>query len=93
MERLRSLIGKRENRLDFIRDMVSLLLSREDVYSNEALFRDAVEEVYSLLKVELRSGNFEVLDAYETAVVLRAVVFKENLDVRALLMRLLDQLG
>ncbi|WP_297479834.1 hypothetical protein [Thermococcus sp.] len=93
MERLRSLIGKRENRLDFIRDMVSLLLSREDVYSNEALFKDAVGEVYSLLKAELRSGNFEVLDAYETAVVLRAVVFKENLDVRALLMRLLDQLG
>jgi len=93
MERLRSLVGKRENRLDFLRDLVSLLLSREELYSNEALFKDAVEEAYSVLKSEVRSGNFDLLDAYETAVVLRAVVFKENLDVPSMLRKLLDELG
>ncbi|WP_456423644.1 hypothetical protein [Thermococcus sp.] len=93
MERLRSLVGKRENKLDFLRDLVSLLLSREELYSNEALFKDAVEEVYSVLKAEVRSGNFDLLDAYETAVVLRAVVFKENLDVPPMLRKLLDELG
>jgi len=93
MERLRSLMGRRERGLDFLRDLVSLLLSREDVYSNEALFKDAIEEVYSVLKAEVRSGNFDLLDAYETAVVLRAVTFNENLEVGALLRRLLSELG
>jgi predicted kinase len=93
MERFRSLIGRQENRLDFLSDLVSLILSREELYSNEIIFKDAVEEVYSILKSEVRSGNFELLDAYETAVVLRAVVFKENLDVPAILRKLLDELG
>ncbi|WP_297513066.1 hypothetical protein [Thermococcus sp.] len=93
MERLRSLVGRRENRLDFLRDLVSLLLSREELYSNDALFRDTIEEVYSILKSEIRAGKFELLNAYETAVVLRAVAFKENLDVQTLLRKLLAELG
>ncbi|WP_050001848.1 hypothetical protein [Thermococcus eurythermalis] len=93
MERLGLPRRKRENRIDFLRDLISSLLVREDLYSSEALFKDAVEEVYSLLKSEVLSGNSKLLDAYETAVVLRAVAFKENLEVEALLRKLLSQLG
>ncbi len=93
MERLRSLLGRKNRGLDYLRDLVSLLLSGEELYSNDALFRDAVEEVYSILKSEVRAGKFELLDAYETAVVLRAVAFNENLDVQTLLRKLLAELG
>jgi len=93
MERLGLPRRKQEDRIDFLRDLVSSLLIKEDLYSSEALFKDAVEEVYSILKSEVLSGNFELLDAYETAVVLRAVAFKENLEVEALLRKLLSQLG
>ena len=93
MERLRSLLGRKNRGLDYLRDLVSLLLSGEELYSNDALFRDAVEEVYSILKSEVRAGKFELLNAYETAVVLRAVAFNENLDVQTLLRKLLAELG
>jgi len=93
MKALMSLLGRKDRGLDYLRDLVSLLLSGEEPYSNEAFFRDAVEEVYSILKSEVRAGKFELLDAYETAVVLRAVAFNENLDVQTLLRKLLAELG
>ncbi|WP_099212126.1 hypothetical protein [Thermococcus henrietii] len=93
MERLKALMGRRGEGLDFVKDLVGLLLAGSDVYSHEPVFKDAIEEIYSVLKEEVRSGKFELLDAYETAVVLKAVVFKEKLEREHLLRRLLAELG
>ncbi|WP_297535969.1 hypothetical protein [Thermococcus sp.] len=93
MERLRQLLGRKEDRVDFARDLVRLLLSDYELYSNNVLFRDAVEEVYSILREEVVSrGKTELVDAYETAVLLRAVVFEKVKDARGLLSQLLEDL-
>nr|WP_206203519.1 hypothetical protein [Thermococcus sp. M36] len=68
------MIGRRENRVDFVSDLITLLLT-EELYSDEALFRDVVEEVYRILREEvLKNGRKELIAAYEAAVVLRASV-------------------
>jgi len=93
MERLRQLLGRKEDRVDFARDLVRLLLSDYELYSNNVLFRDAVEEVYSILREEVVSrGKTELVDAYETAVLLRAVVFEKVKDAKELLSQLLEDL-
>ncbi|WP_457743104.1 hypothetical protein [Thermococcus sp.] len=79
--------------MDFARDLVKLLLSDYELYSNNVLFRDAVEEVYSILREEVISRRKdELVDAYETAVLLRAVVFEKVKDARELLSHLLEDL-
>ncbi|WP_297474649.1 hypothetical protein [Thermococcus sp.] len=94
MERLKELIGRKENGLDFVRDMVEVLLSEGDVYSDEVLFRDAVEEVYRTLRREVISnGREDLVEAYETAVLLRAVASKTNLNSSDLLLEIRKKLG
>ncbi len=74
MERLKTLIGKRENRIEFVRDLVDLLLTGE-FYSDEVLFRDAVEEIYSILRSEVvENCRRDLTDAYETALLLRTSI-------------------
>ncbi|WP_297521326.1 hypothetical protein [Thermococcus sp.] len=94
MERLKALIGRKENGLDFVRDMVEVLLSEGDVYSDEVLFRDAVEEVYRTIRREVISnGREDLVEAYETAVLLRAVASKTNLNSSDLLLEIRKKLG
>ncbi len=82
------LMGRRNgmHRLDFLRDMVVVLLTDRGIYSDETLFRDAVEEIYRTLReVVLEEGNRDAVEAYELAVLLRAVVFQRVLDVESAL--------
>ncbi|WP_157721561.1 hypothetical protein [Thermococcus pacificus] len=73
MERLKALMGKKGNRLEFTADLVDLLLTDRELYSDEVLFRDAVEEIYSTLRSEaLENGRKDLVEAYENAVLLRA---------------------
>ncbi|AEK73819.1 hypothetical protein GQS_09625 [Thermococcus sp. 4557] len=75
MERLKALRKSRSNRVEFIADMISLLLADKELYSDEVLFRDAVEEIYSTLRSEVtEKGRRDLVDAYELAVLLKAVV-------------------
>ncbi|WP_148883485.1 hypothetical protein [Thermococcus aciditolerans] len=75
MERLKALRKARSNRVGFIADMISLLLADKELYSDEVLFRDAVEEIYSTLRSEVtENGRKDLVEAYELAVLLKAVV-------------------
>ncbi|NJE46938.1 hypothetical protein E3E35_05845 [Thermococcus sp. GR7] len=75
MERLKALIGRKESKVEFIGDLITLLLTDNNVYSDELLFRDAVEEIYNTLRSEvIDNGRIELVGAYEKAVLLRAVV-------------------
>jgi hypothetical protein len=92
MERLAKLLGRREDRLDFLRDLLALLLEDYDIYSEEALFRDAVEEVYSILRSAVVSeGRGELADAYVLAVLLRAAVGEGLPEPRVLLREILER--
>jgi hypothetical protein len=78
VERLRALMrqGSGERKVEFVRDLVTSLLADEGIYSDEVLFRDAVEEIYEILRREVIEGNKkELADAYELAVILRALAF------------------
>jgi hypothetical protein len=66
---------KKGSKIEFIADMIDLLLTDKDIYSDEVLFRDAVEEIYSTLRSEvIENGREDLIDAYENTVLLRAVV-------------------
>jgi len=74
MERLKALIGKKEDSVDFVSYLITILLSNKELYSDEVLFRDAVEEIYRTLREEvITRGRKELLGAYEKAVLLRAI--------------------
>ncbi len=89
MERLKALMGKRGNRLEFAADLVNLLLTDRELYSDEVLFRDAVEEIYSTLRSEvLENGRKDLVEAYENAVLLRAVVAGRVKGVEELLLEI-----
>lgn len=88
MERFKALMGRkrRMHRLDFVRDMVTVLLTDREIYSDGVLFRDAVEEIYRSLREEvLDAGNRDAVEAYELAVLLRAVAFGRVPDVESAL--------
>ena len=75
MERLKALMGKKGNRIEFVVDLINMLLTERGLYADEVLFRDAVEEIYSILRSEvLENGRRDLVEAYENAVLLRAVV-------------------
>ncbi|WP_297092583.1 hypothetical protein [Thermococcus sp.] len=75
MERLKALIGRKENRVDFVSYLITILLTNKELYSDEVLFRDAVEEIYRTLRTEvLEKNRKDLIDAYETAVLLRVTV-------------------
>lgn len=75
MERLKALIGRKEDRVDFVSYLITILLTNKELYSDEILFRDAVEEIYRTLRSEVvDNGRKDLVDAYEKAVLLRAVV-------------------
>lgn len=87
-------MGKKDNGLEFARDLVDALLSDRDVYSDEVLFRDAVEEVYEILRKEaIAGGREELVGAYETAVLLRALASNAELDTTKLLLEIRKNLG
>ncbi|ASJ07596.1 hypothetical protein [Thermococcus pacificus] len=89
MERLKALMGKKGNRLEFTADLVDLLLTDRELYSDEVLFRDAVEEIYSTLRSEaLENGRKDLVEAYENAVLLRAVVTDRVKGVEELLLEI-----
>ncbi|ASJ10054.1 hypothetical protein A3L12_01460 [Thermococcus sp. P6] len=94
MERLKELIGKKEDKVDFVRYLITVLLTNEELYSDEVLFRDAVEEIYKTLREEVVGKNRrELVDAYETAVLLRAVVFSTISSPDELLREVKKKLG
>nr|WP_206204886.1 hypothetical protein [Thermococcus sp. MV11] len=69
--------------------MVSLLLTDKELYSDEVLFRDAVEEIYSTLREEIvKSNRKDLMDAYEAAVLLKAVVSGRVKGAEELLMEI-----
>jgi hypothetical protein len=75
MERLKALIGKKEDRVDFVSYLITILLTNKELYSDEILFRGAVEEIYRTLRSEVMdNGRKDLVEAYEKAVLLRAVV-------------------
>ncbi len=75
MERLKALIGRKEDRVDFVSYLITILLTNKELYSDEVLFRDAVEEIYRTLRTEvLEKNRKDLIDAYETAVLLRVTV-------------------
>ncbi len=86
MERLKALIEPRKDRVEFIRGLITLLLADRELYSDEVLFRDAVEEIYRTLRLEvLDKKRTELADAYETAVLLRATISGKPLEPENLL--------
>ena len=88
MERLKALMGRRDRirRVEFARDLVTVLLTDKEIYADEVLFRDAIEEIYRALREEVvGAGNRDLIDAYDTAVILRAVVLGRLNDVDTLL--------
>jgi hypothetical protein len=89
VERLKALIGKKENKIEFISDMINLLLTDREIYSDEVLFRDAVEEIYSILRSEvIENDRNNLIEAYENAVLLRAVVSGRVRSVEELLIEI-----
>jgi len=86
VERLKTLIGPRKDKVEFITGLVTLLLSDRELYSDEVLFRDAVEEIYQTLRSEvLEKRRTGLADAYETAVLLRATISGKPLEPENLL--------
>ncbi|WP_297069667.1 hypothetical protein [Thermococcus sp.] len=86
MERLKALIEPKKDRVEFIRGLITLLLADRELYSDEVLFRDAVEEIYRTLRLEvLDKKRTELADAYETAVLLRATISGKPLEPENLL--------
>ncbi|WP_054840918.1 hypothetical protein [Thermococcus peptonophilus] len=77
MEIIRLLKGKSSDKVEFVRDLVVFMASPDVDFSNEVLFKDAVDEIYSILRggEVIEKGNKELASAYEKAVLLRAVVF------------------
>ena len=81
-------MGRRDRirRVEFARDLVTVLLTDKEIYADEVLFRDAIEEIYRALREEVvGAGNRDLIDAYDTAVILRAVVLGRLNDVDTLL--------
>ncbi|NJE62459.1 hypothetical protein [Thermococcus sp. 21S7] len=75
MERLKALIGRNEDKVDFVSYLITIILTNKEFYSDEILFRDAVEEIYRTLRSEVvDNGRKDLIGAYEKAVLLRAVV-------------------
>ncbi len=92
MEIIKLLKRTTRNRVEFIRDLVALLQSRE-LSSNEVFFKDAVDELYRALREEVvERGRKELADAYEKAVVLRALVMEEDILPEKLLYEILEEL-
>ena len=93
MERLASLLKRREDRIDFLKDLITLLIEDYELYSEDVLFRDAVEEIHSILRSAVLEGKSELMDAYELSVLLRASLEGEFPEPKALLGEMLDRLG
>lgn len=95
MERLRELLrGKKRDELGFLRELLNALLREEDVYSDELLFRDAVEEVYETLKGLVFEGKRrDLIPAYEDAVLLRNLVAGKVKEPRELMEDMIKKLG
>jgi len=94
VERLKDLIGRKEDKVDFVRYLITVLLTNEELYSDEVLFRDAVDEIYKILREEVVEKNRrDLVDAYETAVLLRAVVFRTPSSPDELLREVKRKLG
>lgn len=87
------MIGKKESRVEFVGYLITVLLGNKELYSDEVLFRDAVEEIYRTLKEEvLDGGRKELAEAYEKAVVLRALVSGGVRDPEGLLLEIKREL-
>ena len=94
MERLIQMLKKRDDKADFLRDMIRLLLDDYELYSEDILFRDAVDEIYSGLRyLVVIEGRRELVDAYERAILLRAAVNNTIPDQKTLLREILEKLG
>jgi len=94
VERLIQMLKRRDDKADFLRDLIRLLLEDYELYSEDVLFRDAVEEIYSGLRhLVIVEGRHELLDAYELAVLLRASLSGGIPDRKALLRGILEKLG
>ena len=93
MERLVSLLKRREDRIDFLKDLITLLIEDYELYSEDVLFRDAVEEIYSILRSAVLEGKSELIDAYELSVLLRGSLDEKLPEPKALLKEILDRLG
>ena len=93
MERLVSLLKRREDRIDFLKDLITLLIEDYELYSEDVLFRDAVEEIYSILRSAVLEGKSELIDAYELSVLLRGSLDGKLPEPKALLKEILDRLG
>ncbi|BAD84199.1 hypothetical protein TK0010 [Thermococcus kodakarensis KOD1] len=93
MEVIRLLKRKSQDKVEFVRDLVVFMASPDVDFSNEVLFKDAVDEIYSILREEvIENGNKELASAYEKAVLLRAAVFGEEMDPKKLLKGILEEL-
>ena len=95
MERLREIL-RREKRdeLSFLRELLEALISEEDVYSDELLFRDAIEEIYGTLKgLVFEKGRRDLIPAYEDAVLLRSLVARKVKEPRELMDDMIKKLG
>jgi len=95
MEQFRGILKKRsKDKVAFVVELLNALLSREDVYSNEVLFRDAVEEIHSTLReAVVRDGREELVDAYEYAVILKYVVSGKFQRPEDIMRAMLESLG
>ncbi len=95
MERLREILkGTRRDELDFLKELLEALMLEEDVYSDELLFRDAVEEIYETLKnLVFEKGRRDLLPAYEDAIVLRNIVAGKVKEPRELMEDMTKKLG
>ncbi|WP_457751385.1 hypothetical protein [Thermococcus sp.] len=95
MERLREILRReKKDELGFLRELLETLISEEDVYSDELLFRDAVEEIYGTLKgLVFEEGRRDLISAYEDAVLLRSLVAGKVKEPRELMEDMIKKLG
>ena len=94
MEKLKFLRWRKENRVDFVKYLVDTLLSGNELYTDTLMFKEALDEMHRILREEIfENGKYDLIEAYEIATVLRAVVGEDTVEPRRLLLELKRHLG
>lgn len=94
MERLREILRReRRDELNFLRELLEAIIYEKDVYSDELLFRDAVEEIYETLKaLVFEKGRSDLIPAYEDAVLLRNLLARKVREPQEIMEDLIKKL-
>ncbi|WP_461866717.1 hypothetical protein [Thermococcus sp.] len=93
MKWLKALLGKNkeEDGIEYIQTLINDILKKERLYTNEILFRDAVDEIHTQLKrLVIKDGNRDLVEAYEKSVLLKYLSQKHEINEKQLLEEILE---